>query len=218
MALAAAALLVQMTPLFRALPAAIPSFSASTARTAVAADVQFPDPSSHAATNSTLAPDLAAAYAAKSAASSTDSTLSATANPAPLHPEPNALALSGIRIQPIAPDSEHQVVQARTWPSRRSWLVLAIAQSGAAAFDAYSTRRAISQGRVELDPMMRPFAHSSGLYAAIQVSPLVLDFVSRKMQRSQNNFLRRMWWLPQAASTSGFLFSGIHNLNVAGHP
>ena len=100
-------------------------------------------------------------------------------------------------------------------PSRRKWLALAAAEHGAAALDAYSTRQAIGRGAVEADPMMRPFADSPSIYAAIQVAPLALDYVARRLQRSQNPLLRRMWWLPQSGGTAMFLFSGAHNLGVA---
>jgi hypothetical protein len=36
------------------------------------------------------------------------------------------------------------------------------------------------------------------------------------MQRSQNNLLRRTWWVPQSVATVMFLFSGVHNFQVAG--
>ena len=62
---------------------------------------------------------------------------------------------------------------------------------------------------------MRPFANSSGIYAAIQVCPVALDFTARRMQRSQNNFIRRAWWVPQTVSTGLYLFSGARNLHVA---
>lgn len=101
-------------------------------------------------------------------------------------------------------------------PSRKQWLALSIAVHSAAAFDAYSTRAAISRGAAEADPLIRPFAGSDGLYAAIQVAPLALDFVARRMQRSQNSLLRRTWWLPQSASAGLFLFAGAHNLTVPG--
>jgi hypothetical protein len=218
MVLAVAALFLQLSPVTRALPAAIPSLSANFARTAVAADTKFPDPSSHTATNTTLTPDLATAYTEKKTPSANDPSVTGTANSEPLHSAQNVLALSSIRIQPVEPDNEHQVIQARTSPSRRTWLALSLMQHGAATFDAYSTRRAISRGSVENDPMMRPFAQSPGLYAAIQVGPVLLDFVSRRMQRSQNDFVRRIWWLPQSLGTATFLFSGVHNLNVKGHP
>ena len=54
--------------------------------------------------------------------------------------------------------------------------------SGAAAFDAWSTRRAISEGYgTEANPLLRPFSHSNAMYAATQVSPLVMDFIGKRM-------------------------------------
>ena len=219
MVLAVAALFLQLSPVSPALSAAIPSLFASSTRASVAADVTFPDPSSHPTTNTTLTPDLAAAYSGKKVPSSNDPSVTGTTNSAPLRSAQNALSLSSIRIQPVEPDNEHQVIQGANFAlAANAWLALSLVQHGAATFDAYSTRQAISRDAVELDPMMRPFAQSPGLYAAIQVGPVLLDFVSRKMQRSQNNFVRRMWWLPQSLSTAGFLYSGVHNFEVKGHP
>lgn len=104
-----------------------------------------------------------------------------------------------------------------TTPSRRNWLALSIVQSGAATFDAYATRKAIENGAHEADPFMRPFANSSGIYAAIQVCPLVLDYTARHMQRSENPVIRHTWWLPQALGTGIYIFSGAHDLQVASH-
>jgi hypothetical protein len=93
------------------------------------------------------------------------------------------------------------------------WALLTIALHSAATYDAWSTRRAISAGRAyEADPLMRPFANSAALYGAIQAGPLVLDYFGHKMAHSQNNLLRRLWWLPQSVATAGFLFSGSHNI------
>ena len=123
-------------------------------------------------------------------------------------------SLSAIRV--ATPESKAlRFVDAESTPSRRKWLALAAAEHAAAAFDAYSTRLAIGRGAVEADPLMRPFAQSPGIYAAIQVAPVALDFAARHMQRSQNGFLRRTWWLPQSAAAGMFLFSGVHNLHVA---
>ena len=103
-------------------------------------------------------------------------------------------------------------------PSRRKWIALALAEHGAAAFDAYTTRPAIGRGAVEDDPLMRPFAGSPSIYVAIQVAPLAMDYAARRMQRSNNPVLRKMWWLPQSGGTAMFLFSGSHNLGVMARP
>lgn len=129
----------------------------------------------------------------------------------------NSQSLSTIRVPPVQPAAPAKVIPVENLPSRRKWLVLSIAQHSAAAFDAYSTRQAVSSGAHEDDPLMRPFAQSPGIYAAIQAGPVALDYAARHMQRSQNSFLRHTWWLPQSASTGLFLFSGVHNLNVVRH-
>jgi hypothetical protein len=98
---------------------------------------------------------------------------------------------------------------------RRLWYALSFTGSGAAAFDAWSTRRAISQGYgTEANPLLRPFSHSGTMYAATQVSPLVMDFVGKRMMVSQHKWIRNMWWLPQSAGTSFSLYAGVHNTRL----
>jgi len=128
----------------------------------------------------------------------------------------NSESLADIRIPEPSLVKPVKVPAAETRPSTRSWLMLALAQHGAASFDAYTTRQAIGRGAVEMDPLMRPFAHSDGLYAAIQVGPVLLDLLAHRMQRSERPLARRMWWVPQSVSTAGFLFCGVHNLGVSG--
>ncbi|HXE34095.1 MAG TPA: hypothetical protein VN087_09300, partial [Verrucomicrobiae bacterium] len=79
----------------------------------------------------------------------------------------------------------------------------------------WSTRRAVSSGYgVESNPFLRPFSHSGAMYAATQVSPLVMDFIGRRMMTSRYPMLRKMWWLPQTAGTGMSVFSGVHNVGV----
>ena len=93
------------------------------------------------------------------------------------------------------------------------WKGLAIASSGAATFDAWSTRHAITTaGAVELNPLLRPFAGNGSLYAAIQVGPALMDFAGRKMMYSRHRWVRRMWWVPQSTSFVSSIFCGAHNL------
>jgi hypothetical protein len=125
--------------------------------------------------------------------------------------------LSSVRIPEPAAVKPVKVYTAEKPHTSRSWLALAMVQHGAATFDAYSTRQAIGRGAVEDDPLMRPFAHSGAIYAAIQVGPLLLDYVARRMQHSEYGMVRRVWFVPQTASTVGFILSGAHNLSVRGH-
>ncbi|HXJ07115.1 MAG TPA: hypothetical protein VNH65_18580 [Candidatus Acidoferrum sp.] len=98
---------------------------------------------------------------------------------------------------------------------KKVWYALMVASSGAAAFDAWSTRRAISGGYgTESNPLLRPFAGSGALYAATQVSPVVMDYIGRRMMTSRHTLLRRLWWLPQTAGTGMSLFAGVHNMGV----
>jgi hypothetical protein len=128
----------------------------------------------------------------------------------------NTQALSTIRI-PEPDPKPFRRIGVEDAPSRRSWLALSIVQSGAATFDAYATRQAIANGAHEADPFMRPFANSAGIYAAIQVCPIILDYAARHMQRSENPVVRHSWWLPQALGTGIYIFSGTHDLHVASH-
>ena len=100
-------------------------------------------------------------------------------------------------------------------PSRRAWLTLAVAEHSAAVFDAYSTNHAVSYGAVEKDPLIRPFAGSPSVYVATQVGPFLFDFIARRMQRSENGYVRRMWWAPQSVSFATSILAGVHNLRVA---
>ncbi len=115
-------------------------------------------------------------------------------------------------IRPGKPAFNREDVTER---QKKMWYALSIASSGAASFDAWTTRRAVSSGYgVEGNPFLRPFSHSGALYAATQVSPLVLDLVGRKMMTSHYPMVRKLWWLPQSAGTGMSLFAGVHNYGV----
>jgi|SRR6202521_1046735 len=102
-----------------------------------------------------------------------------------------------------------------TRQQRKLWYTLTFAGHGAAAFDAWSTRRAISGNYgTESNPLLRPFAHNGSLYVATQVSPAFMDFLGRRMMVSQHRWMRKMWWLPQTAGTGMSLAAGVHNVGV----
>jgi hypothetical protein len=127
----------------------------------------------------------------------------------------DAQSFSTVRLSEPA-TKENRFREALAQPSRRQWIALALLQHGAAAFDAYSTRQAVGHGAVEDNPMLRPFASSPAIYAATQVAPLLFDLMARHMQRSEYPLLRRFWWVPQTASAGLSIFSGFHNLSIAG--
>jgi hypothetical protein len=94
-----------------------------------------------------------------------------------------------------------------------TWRGLVVVSSGAATFDAWSTRRAITKyGAQELDPMLKPFAGNASLYAAVQVGPALMDYIGRKMMYSRHSWMRRTWWVPQSASFVTSIFCGAHNV------
>jgi hypothetical protein len=90
-----------------------------------------------------------------------------------------------------------------------------VASHAGAAFDAWTTRRAISGvfGQ-EANPFLKPFANSNAIYAATQVSPAVMDYLGKRMMVSQNPAIRRLWWIPQLVGTSMSFAAGTHNMGV----
>jgi hypothetical protein len=97
----------------------------------------------------------------------------------------------------------------------KMWFVLGAVEHGAATFDARSTRRNIMAGTMhETDPLMRPFANSNAMYAAVQVAPVLFDLLSRQMMRNSHSWVRKSWWVPQTASTVMSIFSGAHNVAI----
>jgi hypothetical protein len=106
----------------------------------------------------------------------------------------------------------------RAYESRQQkklWYTLTFAGHGAAAFDAWSTRRAVSGNYgTESNPLLRPFAHNGSLYVATQVSPAFMDYLGRRMMVSRHGWLRKMWWLPQTAGAGMSLAAGVHNVGV----
>jgi hypothetical protein len=119
---------------------------------------------------------------------------------------------AALAVQPMKPAYTRP---RETRGQRVAWYSLMAAGHGAAAFDAYSTRLAVSGNYgTETNPFLRPFSHSSALYAVTQVSPALMDFIGKRMMVSENRLVRKMWWLPQAAGSGFSVFAGVHNLGV----
>jgi hypothetical protein len=145
-----------------------------------------------------------------------DAEITANSNPATVTPAPAAESVvpgnAPLSVRPGRPAFSREYDTER---QKKVWYALTIASSGAAAFDAWSTRRAISSGYgTESNPMLAPFSHSGALYAATQVSPLVMDLIGRKMMTSRNNLVRRVWWLPQTLGAGMSVSAGVHNMGV----
>ena len=110
-------------------------------------------------------------------------------------------------IQPV------RVVKAASVGSKRKWIALSIAQHGAAVFDAWTTRRKLSGGGYhESNPLLKPFAGNNSLYAVTQITPAALDLLGNRMRKSERPWVRRLWWLPQAAQTAMQITCGATNL------
>lgn len=122
---------------------------------------------------------------------------------------PAAGSVAPFSTAPVKPAVE------RPMPTRRQraeWYTLVAVGHSAAVFDAWSTRNAVSQHYgTESDPFLRPFAHSNSLYAATQVSPLVMDYLGRRFMTSSHPMLRKFWWVPQVAGASFSFSAGAHN-------
>jgi len=108
------------------------------------------------------------------------------------------------------------IVRPRETPrQRKMWYGLAIASHAGAAFDAWSTHRAVAGGYgQEANPFLRPYAGSNAIYAATQVSPAVMDLIGKRMMVSQHSLVRKFWWLPQVAGASVSFASGAHNVGM----
>lgn len=127
----------------------------------------------------------------------------------PTAPEPLLTAQYGAKL----------AKQETTIPSRtqiRIWKGLALADHSAALFDAWSTRESLTSGNgYERDPLMKPFASSAAIYPMLQIVPFGTDYLARRFMRSNHLFLRRIWWVPQAAVIGSSMWSGARNLHVA---
>ena len=185
--------------------------------------LSFPQSVPAIASDSTT--DTAKVDAAKTDSSSTTSLPSAPApktaseNSAVAPGESSSLAAEPIQpaapIQPANPPKFAIRTRMETPTQKITWISLAVVGHGAAAFDAYSTRQAISGGYgSESNPLLRPFSHSNALYVATQVSPAVMDLLGHKMMTNKNPWVRKMWWVPQTAGAGISLSAGVHNMSL----
>jgi hypothetical protein len=127
-------------------------------------------------------------------------------NPNGALPNGSSLRLESVKVAFTRPRE--------TSAQRKEWYALLLTSHAAAAFDAWSTRRAVAQGYTEANPLLRPFANSSAIYVATQVSPVVMDYLGKRMMVSQHGWIRRMWWLPQVAGSGFSIGAGAHNVGI----
>ena len=159
----------------------------------------------------------AALPAAPGAKIKTDAEVAKNLDSVPVTSSPAVEAVTpgnpGAAISPVKPAVRGDDA---TDHDKKSWYALIAVSSGAAFLDAWSTRRAISGGYgTEANPLLRPFAKSNAMYAAVQVSPIVMDVIGRKMMTSRHHWMRKLWWAPQMAGTDISVSAAIHNLSIA---
>ena len=126
--------------------------------------------------------------------------------------EPAAAQPRAFAFEPVKPATERRY-ENRT--QKRIWYGLVAAGHAGAAFDAWSTRRALSGNYgTESDPLMRPFAHSGAVYAATQVTPLLMDLIGKRAMVSEHMWIRRLWWVPQSVGATISFTTAAHNVGV----
>jgi len=169
----------------------------ATAASNVTASVRSEPPDARAALPETPLPKVDVSKADDAASRGTESSSAAIQ---PLINSP---------VKPVTPDSYE------TPRKRKIWYSLIAAGHSASALDAWTTRRAISGGYgAEGDPIQRPFANSGAIYASTQVCPLLMDYIGYRMMRSSHSWMRKTWWIPQAASASVSAGAAIHNYRL----
>jgi hypothetical protein len=152
--------------------------------------------------------------AAASDSAPKDTTLVASLPSAPAPKVKTDAAL--VEPNPAAQPFQPVLTRPRETPrQRKMWYALTIASHSGAAFDAWSTHRAVVGGfGQEANPFLRPFAHSNAIYAATQVSPAVMDYIGKRMMTSQDTWIRRLWWVPQVVGSGMSFASGAHNVGL----
>src|SRR5260370_23956054 len=127
--------------------------------------------------------------------------------------EPIVPSTAVLPFQPVRP----VIAGPRETPRQgKIWYGLLVAGHSGAAFDAWSTHKAVVGGYgQESNPFLRPFAKSNAIYAATQVSPAFMDYLGKRMMVSQHGWVRKMWWVPQAAGASFSFAAGAHNASLA---
>jgi hypothetical protein len=186
-------------------PVASAEAGASSAKAAAKTEVAFADANS---SSMSFAPGRLVAEPITPLNSAAPAAANADPSPAAIEPTPLISSYRPVYGAPVRTVSDR-------W-QKREWLALSIAAHGGAGFDAWTTRKVLSNvpGAQEMNPLLRPFAGNASMYAAVQVAPTILDYVSRRMMHSRYDVLRHTWWLPQAVSAVVSVASAVHNIGV----
>jgi hypothetical protein len=202
-------LLLSPLPLFgdMVLPVSNPAPIATIISAESSSEVARPELSMPSVADSLAASELAAAPSIPSMPQPKLDAVAESSSAEPAAAQPRAFAFEPIK--PVTSGNFDNRNQKKTW-----YGLMAAGHAGA-AFDAWSTRRALSGNYgTEADPLMRPFAHSGAIYAATQVSPAIMDLIGRRAMTSERPWVRRLWWVPQSVGASLSFQAGIHNVGV----
>jgi hypothetical protein len=123
-----------------------------------------------------------------------------------------------VRTENVLPDKPAPRVNFFTRPFYDKPVAgLAMIQGGAVTWDFVTTRMMIARGGYENNPIMRPFVHNSGTFAAETVVQVWFSaFIADRMKHSRSPVLRKTWWLPQVVNISSGLSGGIYNTSMLG--
>jgi hypothetical protein len=204
----AALLLLSPMPLFG--DVVLPAASAAPVAAVSAANDFASELPAEFLTSGVAAPAVSAKFSA--AATPAPEPSSASADPSSFQPAPALKPGPEFGLQPVKAVRQHSYDSAA---QKRSWYALMFAAHAGAAFDAWSTRRALSGNwGTEADPVMRPFAHNGSIYVATQVGPLVMDLIGRRAMVSEHPWVRKFWWVPQSLSATMSFQAATHNVGV----
>jgi hypothetical protein len=84
---------------------------------------------------------------------------------------------------------------------------------GTATVDIITTTQHLNQAGLEHDPLAKPFTNlpRPAYIAAGEVGAAGVSFIGWKMKHSKHKWVRKIWWVPQAATISGNSYGSIYS-------
>jgi hypothetical protein len=135
-------------------------------------------------------------------------------------PDPGVmLPLSRIANEP-APHTNCRLVISTLCGAVKNRFIFAAAtlQTTALIGDGITTRQYLRRGYVEVDPFTRVLLGRRPMWARMAplgtVQVLAGMWLGERMSTSRNRWIRRFWWLPQAAGIAGNAAATANNLKL----
>lgn len=101
------------------------------------------------------------------------------------------------------------------WLCAHPVVTLGAAQTAAQLWDGYTTRRAVEHGGYEADPLARSFTGRYPTWGTMvpagTVQIIGTALIAERMRRSHNHVIRKIWFVPQVASTAVSLAMVLRN-------